>query len=284
MALQNIKQIRGASQGSLIFLGTNSVLSEDYNRLNWNQSQNVLSISGQIKISDGTQQSGYFLVSDNNGLATWTESSISITNGIDNIGGSIGLGGTMSRTTVFDGDGYDLFFEGFDNLIFTASVFDVAAEGLISLDAGTGSIQIVADEDISIISLRNDVTIDSNNFVISTTSSSVTTFNQKGLEYAFDYSGTFSTNSLVSKRYVDDRISGLGGVNKYATTITNSSILVDTPITVTHSLGSTDITVAAWDLTDDELMFPRFSNRTTNAVNVTFTSVPVGDIRIVITS
>jgi len=284
MALQNIKQIRGASQGSLIFLGTNSVLSEDYNRLNWNQSQNVLSISGQIKIADGTQQPGYFLVSDNDGLATWTESSISLTNGIDNIGGSIGLGGTFSQTTVLYGDGYDLFIEGIGNIVITASVFDVAADGLISLDAGTGSIQIVGDEDISIISLKNDVTINSNNFVISTTSSSITTFNQKGLEYAFDYSGTFSTNSLVSRKYVDDQINTVGSVNKYATTILNASILIDNPITITHSLGSTDITVAAWDLSDDELMFPKFSGRATSSVNVTFASIPVGDIRIVITS
>ena len=38
MAQQDIKQIRGASQGSVIFLGTNSVVSEDYNKLNWDQS------------------------------------------------------------------------------------------------------------------------------------------------------------------------------------------------------------------------------------------------------
>ena len=35
MAQQNIKQIKGASQGSVLFLGTNSVVSEDYNNLNW---------------------------------------------------------------------------------------------------------------------------------------------------------------------------------------------------------------------------------------------------------
>lgn len=76
--------------------------------------------------------------------------------------------------------------------------------------------------------------------------------------------------------------SGLGTVNKYA--ITLSSISANVPITVTHSLTSTDIIVTAWDVSLDELVYPKFSNRTTNTVNVTFTSVPTGDIRVVITS
>ena len=37
MAQQDIKQIRGASQGSILFLGTNSIVSEDYDNLNWDQ-------------------------------------------------------------------------------------------------------------------------------------------------------------------------------------------------------------------------------------------------------
>jgi hypothetical protein len=75
MAQQDIKQIRGASQGSILFLGTNSVVSEDFNNLNWNQSNNILYINGNIQIIDGNQQSGYVLTSDANGLASWSPGS-----------------------------------------------------------------------------------------------------------------------------------------------------------------------------------------------------------------
>lgn len=51
MAQQNIKQIKGASQGSVLFLGTNSVVSEDYNNLNWDQG--TFSINGNL-VTSGT--------------------------------------------------------------------------------------------------------------------------------------------------------------------------------------------------------------------------------------
>jgi hypothetical protein len=46
MAQQDIKQIRGASQGSILFLGTNSIVSEDYDKLNWDQSNDILTLNG----------------------------------------------------------------------------------------------------------------------------------------------------------------------------------------------------------------------------------------------
>ena len=77
MAQQDIKQIRGASQGSILFLGTSSVVSEDFDNLNWNQSSNILYINGSLQIVDGNQQFGYVLTSDVNGLATWSASQAS---------------------------------------------------------------------------------------------------------------------------------------------------------------------------------------------------------------
>jgi hypothetical protein len=74
MAQIKIKQILGASQGSILFLGTNSIVSEDFNNLNWNQSDNILYINGNIQIVDGNQQAGYVLTTDDNGLATWSQS------------------------------------------------------------------------------------------------------------------------------------------------------------------------------------------------------------------
>lgn len=74
MAQTRIKQVRGASQGSILFLGTNSVVSEDVNKLSWNQSTDLLEIVGNIKINNGAQQPGYVLTTDSSGLATWSQS------------------------------------------------------------------------------------------------------------------------------------------------------------------------------------------------------------------
>lgn len=73
-------------------------------------------------------------------------------------------------------------------------------------------------------------------------------------------------------------------VNKYSETILNASITIGVPITVSHSLTSTDIVTSAWDLGTGELTYPKFDNRTTDSVDVTFASIPPSDIRIVIIS
>lgn len=71
--------------------------------------------------------------------------------------------------------------------------------------------------------------------------------------------------------------------SKFAITILNSlPIVANTAITLTHGLGTTDISVSIWDLNSGELASAKINNRTTNTVDVTFASVPVGDIRVVI--
>jgi len=55
MSQQNIKQIRGGTQGSILFLGTNSVVSEDITKLNYDQSAGILNLNTKIRIQDGTE-------------------------------------------------------------------------------------------------------------------------------------------------------------------------------------------------------------------------------------
>jgi hypothetical protein len=68
-----LKQITGSISGSLLFVGTNNSVTEDYSKLNWNITDSILSIDGKLKISDGSENLGYVLTSDENGLATWTD-------------------------------------------------------------------------------------------------------------------------------------------------------------------------------------------------------------------
>ena len=93
MAQMNIKQIRGASQGSILFLGTNSVVSENFNNLRWDNSSQKLVVDGTFQYIDGNQQGGYYLVSDNFGNASWT-ASVPGTSGTSGSSGSSGTSGT----------------------------------------------------------------------------------------------------------------------------------------------------------------------------------------------
>ena len=81
MAQQDIKQIRGASQGSILFLGTNSVVSEDSTNLSWDQSIKQLSITGNIKVVDGNQGAGKVLTGDASGNASWQPKTVSAAGG-----------------------------------------------------------------------------------------------------------------------------------------------------------------------------------------------------------
>jgi hypothetical protein len=100
MAQINIKQVRGASQGSILFLGTNSVV-EDWDKLRWNEDKLVL--NGQLQLKNGTEGDGLYLVSDSNGLASWTSSVTGPTGATGNPGligptGATGTNGLIGPT------------------------------------------------------------------------------------------------------------------------------------------------------------------------------------------
>ncbi len=115
MAQQDIKQIRGASQGSILFLGTNSVVSEDVNNFSWDQSTNNLNINGTFKLVDGNQSSGYILTSDSNGLSSWEETKTTLT-----IIGSRDSNSTTSQ-----------YLRGSDGSPFNLSPFIIPYNGII---------------------------------------------------------------------------------------------------------------------------------------------------------
>lgn len=128
---------------------------------------------------------------------------ISVDNGLSIVSNNIVFGGTLSQNTTLEGDGYNLLFTNLDVLLFTSSTFDVEADGFISLDAGTGSIQLIANSDITMASLVGSIDLAAN-------SGTVTTLNNEGLVYSGSYSSTFVTHSLVDKFYVDQSVSSLG--------------------------------------------------------------------------
>lgn len=223
MPQQNIKQIRGASQGSILFLGTNSVVGEDFDNLNWDQSNSVLYINGNLKINDGNQQAGYVLTSDGDGNTTWqsivgvtgatgstgpvpANSLVYFTGGNPTIAGSgdVGSNGTLATTTQISIN--ETSYLGYTGL--TGS--------LGNADTWLSNIQV--GDIIQLTSINN-----SNLFGIYT----VVTANDGGDYRYFDVtllsssSGSFATNEYVSVSYLKRGPSGSGSTSSISGTGSN---------------------------------------------------------------
>ncbi len=150
---------------------------------------------------------------------------VSVKNGLSIANNDVILGGTLSQNTTINADEYNFTLGNAEIIQFTSSIFDVETEGIISLDGQ--SMQILADDTITLSSFDTiDVASNNLNFVFST--GSVTSINGEGLVYTSDYSGTFVTNSLVTKKYVDDStIYNLYEVNSMTYSATLSEVKKD---------------------------------------------------------
>lgn len=132
---------------------------------------------------------------------------VQVDNGLSIESDIIILGGTLSQNTTINGSQLDLVLGNIGTILMTASTFDVEADGFVSIDAGTGSAQFLADDNITLSSNSIDLASTGDiNFTFNNGNLTDGSGNGYGLVYTSDYSGTFVTNSLVSKSYVDSII------------------------------------------------------------------------------
>lgn len=99
---------------------------------------------------------------------------VNVGNGLSLVGDSVHLGGTLSSTTTINSENYNFTIQNFNSLTLTGSSVNFNS---------------------------------TDNFNVTTATGSITTSNNLGLIYSSDYSNTFTASSLVSKKYVDDRVS-----------------------------------------------------------------------------
>jgi hypothetical protein len=211
--------------GQIAFVNFGSGMTTSYNdssTIQFTQSNTIsgLSVSAIVKdgsltaskLSTGTNggaTAGYYLSVDNTGDFAWKPLDVTeVNNGLSIIGGTISLGGTLSQNTTIDGAEYDLTIGNVDTLLFTASTFDVEAD-FVSIDAGNGTMQLISNSDISIVSTGGDISLSGD-------SGTVTIANGEGLVYDSDYTATFVTHSLVTKGYVDSQLVISGAQPEYS--------------------------------------------------------------------
>lgn len=151
----------------------------------------------------GTTSIWNYLDTLNNGLTP--------SNGLDEVSpGFIGLGGTLSQTTIINANGNDFSLGDFDTLTFTGSSVDIQSEGLFIVDSP--SVDVYGDNIMIVASSSVDL-VSTGDLSISTVNGSVTTTSGEGLVYTSNY--TFVTHSLVDKNYVDTQLSGISSQPAY---------------------------------------------------------------------
>jgi hypothetical protein len=164
---------------------------------------------------------GFGVTDSNNEIATFSAWYINITgrtqdvgtgstsnygNGLQNIGGTLSVGGTLVSSLNFQGNYNDLIAVGFDYISFTSSVFDTVSD-FISFDSSDGA-QVIASNDIT-ISAGGVLSLTGDSSLISIGSDASAS---QGLVYFTDYSSGFVNRSLVDKEYVDNAVNGIVSV------------------------------------------------------------------------
>jgi hypothetical protein len=163
---------------------------------------------------------GFGVTDSNNEIATFSAWYINITgrtqdvgtgtssnygNGLQNIGGTLSVGGTLVSSLNFQGNYNDLIAVGFDYISFTSSVFDTVSD-FISFDSSDGA-QVIASNDIT-ISAGGVLALTGDSSLISIGSDASAS---QGLVYFTDYSSGFVNRSLVDKEYVDNTVLAVVG-------------------------------------------------------------------------
>jgi len=129
------------------------------------------------------------------------------TNGLVTNGRNVELGGTLTRDTSITGTAFG-FTANTKNILLQAvngiNIIDTDGVGGINIESDAGTIALIG---------RNNLSVEKTKLEISETSMLITDSRtgatRVGMEYAGDYSLTFTNESLITKRYADAIAGGL---------------------------------------------------------------------------
>lgn len=304
----------GGSSSSIRITNLSSYISND-GSLNSMIVLDQISQKGLVYYDDYSSNfTTYSLVTK--GYVDSVAGSIGSTNGLDELSsGVIGLGGTLSQNTFINGNNFDFKIEGSNEISFTASIgtgYDYlylgngsilgTTDGLnfAQISSGITNITIFYQDSTGTFSAfesntngsfmyindgfsQSNIQIFKTNQIIGLGDGSSDNrmviqdgFASKGLVYYDDYSANFTTYSLVTKGYVDTSIAT--ATSKYSTV---AGFTASVTQTITHSLGTDEIIVQAYDSTGSMIIPGTVQINGINSVDITFSST-LSSIKIIV--
>jgi YVTN family beta-propeller protein len=246
-----------------------------------------------------------------NGLtANGSTLDVNVGNGLQLVSDQIYLGGTLSESsTTINGNNFNFSIEGSYDISFTASNeisskvsnFDgyglnfITANGVESTlfyygngVGGSTFSKVSVNTNSAYLAVQNagssysTIAAYSNGSYLSNDTSAnnslvvIDEISYKGLIYKDDYSFNFTTYSLVTKGYVDTQVGT--STSKYATIVSFTASVTQT---ITHSLGTDEIIVQAYDSTGVMVIPGIVQINGTNDVDITFSST-LSSIKIIV--
>lgn len=156
-------------------------------------------------------------------------------------------------------------------------VFTIASHGLsagnivVFTTTGTLPTNVVAGTEYYVISTG----LTTNEFQISATKGGAAIDTTSGTD-----SGTHTATYYVSRKVSGLKMKALLGNVSYSNTFTPGT--VGSANTITHNLNTTDLVIELWDVTTGEQILANIDNVTATQLDVTFTSNPSGDVKIIV--
>ena len=297
--LSNARMAVSDSSNSLIRI-IETITKNDFIGVKTEKPTSEFDVNGKIttnkfRLKDGAN-SGYYLVSDESGNATWQYPIIQISGG----SGLTGSGTAGSVTLSVDYPTLTKNIEG-NGLTANSGILSVNVDNGISISSdkvvlgGVLTQNTTIDGDLNSYNLSltkiKDFELNTTNLIIDldqqfTINGGLTmSFNVGGLAeitdlvngwgfvYSDDYSSTFVTHSLVDKNYVDSNTLG-----KYSTT---NSFTASVTQTITHSLGTDEIIVQCYDSSGNMVIPGTVKINGSNSVDITF-SATIANIKTII--
>lgn len=226
-----------------------------------------------------------------------------VENGLTYSSGNIEIGGILNKNTVINGGGFDFSIENTGLMVFTSSLsinkyvddssgynaqsYLDSSTYYTTLNHGNTYSQIFIDVSSAELSSINEVG-DISKIVIYNEGQSIldgSTDNklvivdseyQKGIVYDGDYTGQFTTYSLVTKGYVDNQV--VTSTSKYSTTVSFTASVTQT---ITHNLGTNEIIVQCYDSSGTMVIPGTVQINGANDVDIIF-STSISSIKVVI--
>ena len=305
-----------SDEGAFIEVGSGTGSFVGISTYNYSEVSNDGSTNNSFIVRDDFNNKGLVYLDDYSGQFTthslvskgYADSVIQrVQNGLTYSSGNIEIGGDLNHNTTINGNGFRFNIVNTGIMVFTSSISisssvdnssgynsnswldsdtywtrlnygNTYSQIYMSSAAGGSSIELSSISgigDISQITIANegqpilDGSTDNKLIVVDTEY-------QKGLVYDGDYTGQFTTYSLVTKGYVDNQV--VTSTSKYSTTVSFTSSVTQT---ITHNLGTNEIIVQCYDSSGTMVIPGTVQINGANDVDIIF-STSISSIKVVI--